>query len=204
VRIGIFGGTFDPVHHAHLIIADFVRLEAKLDRVIFVPSAISPHKQGEEVAVAADRLAMLQAAIGQSTVFEVSDMEIKRGGVSYSVDTVRELAGEHPKDQLFLMIGSDNLAEFSTWKDPDEILKRAELIAFKRPGHEVNPSEVPIGKEAIICDIPGIDISSTQVRKRVAAGLPIGLMVPEGVEKYIIEHGLYKRKTKTQLTFSTK
>lgn len=147
---------------------------------------------------------MLKEAVGQNSVFEVSDMEIKRGGVSYSVDTVRELAGEHPKDQLFLMIGSDNLVEFRTWKDPGEILKMAKLVAFKRPGHEVDPSAESVVKEAIVCDVPGIDISSTQIRKRVGSGLPIGLMVPEGVEKYIIEHGLYKRKTKTQLTFSTK
>jgi len=204
VRLGIFGGTFDPVHHAHLIIADYVRLEARLDKVIFVPSATSPHKQGEEVTDPADRLAMLNEGVGQNPAFEVSEMEIKRGGVSYSVDTIREVAGDHPKDQLFLMIGTDTLAEFKTWKDPDEILKMAKLIAFKRPGHDVDPSAESLVKEAIVCDVPGLDISSTQIRKRVAEGLPIGLMVPEGVERYISEHGLYKRKTKTQLTFSNK
>jgi nicotinate-nucleotide adenylyltransferase len=203
VRIGIFGGTFDPVHHAHLIIADYVRLEVRLEKVLFIPSAISPHKQGEEVAAAADRLAMLKEAIGQSKYFEVSEMELQRGGISYSVDTVRALAQEHPSDQLFLMIGSDNLAQFHSWKEPAEIMKMAKLIAFRKPGHEVDPSAGSIAKEAIVCEVPAINISSTQIRKRVGAGLPIGLMVPEGVEKYIVEHGLYQRKTKTQLRFST-
>jgi nicotinate-nucleotide adenylyltransferase len=180
-----------------------VRLEARLEKVIFIPSAISPHKQGEEVAPAADRLAMLKEAIGQHKYFEVSEMELQRGGVSYSIDTVRALAKEHPADQLFLMIGSDNLAQFHSWKEPAEIMKLAKLIAFRKPGHEVDPSAESVAKEAIVCEVPAIDISSTQIRKRVGTGLPIGLMVPEGVEKYIVEHGLYQRKTKTQLRFST-
>lgn len=204
MRIGMFGGTFDPVHHAHLIIADFVRLEVRLDKVLFIPSATSPHKQTEEIAPAEDRLAMLKEGVGQSKFFEVSEMELQRGGISYTVDTVRALAKEHPSDQLFLLIGSDNLAEFHTWKDPADILKLVKLVAFKRPGHDLDPAADPMVKEAIVCEVPGIEISSTQIRKRVATGLPIGLMVPEGVEKYIAEHGLYRRKATTHLTFTTK
>ena len=195
MRIGIFGGTFDPVHHAHIIIVEFVRLDQRLDKILLVPSLISPHKQNEPVSDAADRLAMLQEAVKSSKALEVSDIEIKRGGVSYTVDTVRAIAEEHPKDQLFVLIGSDNLAEFHTWRDPAEILRMARLVAFRRPGYAEDHTGNPLLKDVIMCDVPGLNISSTQVRHRVAEGMSISLMVPEGVEKYILEHGLYKKKS---------
>ena len=195
MKIAIFGGTFDPVHHAHLITVEYVRLDQRLDRILFVPSLISPHKQNEPVSDAADRLAMLREAVKGNQAFEVSDMEIKRGGVSYTVDTVRAIAEDNPKDQLFLLIGSDNLAEFHTWRDPAEILRMARLIALRRPGYAEDHSGNPLLKDVIMCDVPGLDISSTNIRHRVAEGMSISLMVPEGVEKYISEHGLYKKKS---------
>ena len=195
MKIGIFGGTFDPVHHAHLIIVEYVRLDQRLDRILFVPSLISPHKQNEQVSDASDRLSMLREAVKGNRAFEVSDMEIKRGGVSYTVDTVRAIAEDNPKDQLFVLIGSDNLAEFHTWRDPAEILRMARLVALRRPGYAEDHSGNPLLKDVIMCDVPGLDISSTNIRHRVADGLSISLMVPEGVEKYILEHGLYKRKS---------
>ncbi|MEW6510663.1 MAG: nicotinate-nucleotide adenylyltransferase [Bacteroidota bacterium] len=193
MKLGIFGGTFDPVHHGHLIVAEYVREKVGLDRVLLVPSFISPHKQEEAVSEVEDRLAMLREAVGPKSRLEISEIELRRGGVSYTVDTLRELSASHPADRLFLLLGSDNVREFHTWKDPAEIGRLARLIVLTRPGHEWIPSESSLLVGAIFCDVPGIDISSTEIRRRVSLGLPIALMVPPGVERYIVEHRLYTR-----------
>jgi nicotinate-nucleotide adenylyltransferase len=192
MKVGIFGGTFDPIHTGHLIVADAVREKELLDRVIFVPSCVSPHKQGQPVTPPADRLAMVRAAVSSNPAFEASALEIDRGGVSFTIDTLRILKAEHPGDQLHLMIGADNLAEFATWKDPGEILRYAVLVAMRRPGFS---GGIPAGGviEAVrFCEVPEIGISSTEIRRRVGRGLSVRYLVPVGVERYIAEKNLYR------------
>jgi nicotinate-nucleotide adenylyltransferase len=191
VKSGIFGGTFDPPHHGHLIAAEFVREQQNLDRILFVPNSIPPNKSAEGVSPPQDRLAMLRHAVRNFPLFEVSDIEISRGGISYTVDTIRLLKKLFPADELHLIIGVDNLVEFDTWKDPEEILGFVHIIAMSRPGTSESTPTYHLRKGVSMCKIPLIDISATDIRWRVGKGLPIRYLVPAEVEKYIKEKGLY-------------
>jgi nicotinate-nucleotide adenylyltransferase len=193
VKRGIFGGTFDPPHYGHLIAAEIVLERQKLDRILFVPNSTPPNKNAEEVSAPEDRLAMVHAAVMDSEYFDVSDLEVKRGGISYTVDTLRQLKEGYPGDELHFLIGADILKEFETWKDPKEILSMIRVVAMTRPGKENVPRDLQIPKGIALCEIPLIDISSTDIRSRVREGLPITFMVPAGVERYIKEKGLYRR-----------
>lgn len=192
MKLGIFGGTFDPIHLGHLIIADAVREHEQLDRVLFVPSFVSPHKQGNPVTAAAHRLAMVRAAVAANPAFEASDLEIEKGGVSFTVDTLRILASRHQGDRLYLMIGADNMEDFSTWKNPEEILQTAMLIAMRRPGFSGTTPPGGLFSSVRFCEVPEIGISSTDIRRRVSLGGSIRYLVPEGVERYIQEKKLYR------------
>jgi len=194
VKSGIFGGTFDPPHHGHLIAAEFVREQQNLDRVFFVPNSIPPNKSTEGVSPPQDRLAMLRAAVKNFPFFEVMDIEISRGGISYTVDTIRLLKKLFPGDELQLIIGVDNLTEFDTWKDPEDILSLVHVIAMSRPGPGGAAPAFQERKGVSICNIPLIDISATEIRQRVGKGLPIRFLVPAEVEEYIREKGLYSVK----------
>jgi nicotinate-nucleotide adenylyltransferase len=192
MKVGIFGGTFDPIHAGHLIIAEAVRERERLDRVVFVPSCVSPHKQAQAVTPAGDRLAMVKEAVASNPAFEASGVEIERGGVSFTIDTLRTLKAMRPGDQLHLMIGADNMQEFATWKDPSEILRNAVVIAMRRPGFS---GRMPAGKDFAgvrFCEVPEIGISSTDIRQRAGNGLSIRYLVPEAVERYIQKKGLYR------------
>ena len=192
MKLGIFGGTFDPVHHGHLIVAEAVRESVGLDRIMFVPTLISPHKQDAQPAPAAERLAMLREAVRANAFFEVLDIEIERGGVSYTVDTIRALGEMHPQDAFYLLIGADNLAEFGTWRDPAEILRRVTLVVMDRPGFPPGVGEPPLPERTIRCRVPAIDISGTDIRRRVKEGLPISYLVPPPVARFIGRHRLYR------------
>ena len=194
MKSGVFGGTFDPPHHGHLIAAEFVREQQNLDRILFVPNSIPPNKSAEGVSPPQDRLAMLRGAVTNFPLFEVLDIEISRGGISYSVDTVRLMKELFPKDELHLIIGVDNLKEFDTWKDPEEILKLVHIIAMSRPGIGGPPPAYQMRKGVSMCNIPLIDISATEIRQRVSKGLPIRYLVPAEVEEYIKRKGLYSGK----------
>jgi len=188
---GIFGGTFDPPHVGHLIIGEHVRESLHLEKVIFVPAAIPPHKTTATITDGAKRLEMLHLAVGKNPFFEVDDQELRRGGVSYTVDTLTELSRKRPGDSWVLLIGRDNLPEFRTWKEPERILRFAQVVVMTRPGHEdENSREVPDGM--IICRVPEIGISSSEVRARVREGRSIRYLVPSSVEKYITAHLLYR------------
>ncbi len=197
MRIGVFGGAFDPVHYGHLILAEQSREQARLDQVWFVPAARHPFKVGTTAAPFDRRAEMLRLGTAGQSAFRVDEIEKDRPGLSYTADTLDELKRRHPDDELFLLVGSDTLAELPTWHAPERIVRAATLVVMRRPGHPVVPAaelETAIG-EAVrlqMADVPLIDLSSRDIRGRVAAGRSIRYMLPRAVEVYIAEKGLYR------------
>jgi nicotinate-nucleotide adenylyltransferase len=195
VRIGLFGGTFDPVHAGHLIAAKAAMDCAGLDRVLFVPAAQPPHRP-PAVAGAKQRLEMCRLAIAGEPRFEVSDVELNRAGPSYTVDTLSELHRLNPDDELFLILGWDAARLFPTWRRPDEVRKLASIVVVGRPGSD-EPGEADLepaglgGDGVSICLEPTPDVSASEIRRAVGAGEPITGKVPPAVEQYIAAHGLY-------------
>jgi nicotinate-nucleotide adenylyltransferase len=188
MNIGIFGGTFDPVHWGHLIIAGYVRDALALDKVVFVPSMVSPHKQERGAAQPEDRMAMLRLAVEGAEGFEASDIEISRGGVSYTVETLSEFHKISPGCHLSLLLGADNYVEFSSWREPEKILSLARLVVMTRPGTLMEG--LPAGGEVV--RVPEIRISSSDIRARVGEGRSIRFLVPDRVAVYIQSHHLYR------------
>ena len=196
MRTGILGGTFDPIHDGHVAAARAAMECAHLDRVLFVPSAEPPHR-GAAVASAGDRLAMAKLAVDGQRGFAVSDVEIRRGGASFTVDTVHELAREYPGDELFLILGWDAARLFSTWRRPDEILRvLGAVIVVGRPGTPV-PSLDELAAagldpaRVVLCTRPTPDISGSALRKAIAGREIVTDRTPEAVARYIDEHRLY-------------
>lgn len=199
-RIGIIGGSFDPIHIGHLIIAQDAAERLELSEVVFIPAAIPPHKQHLQQASAEARLNMLHLAVESDIRFSVSDLEIQRGGVSYSIDTVCELRETDPDADYVMIVGSDTLVDMHTWYNIEELLSLCEVATFLRPGEdsvEVISNKVDVlteHKEMLLRNIVEahrIEISSTEIRMRVAEGLGIRYLVPPEVEMYIFEHSLY-------------
>ena len=197
--VGILGGTFDPVHLGHLKIAEEARVQLKLEKVLFVPANKSALKVDRETAAVAHRLEMLKLAIAAKPYFEPSYIEVDRPGISYTVDTVELLKKQLGAGaKLFFIIGMDSLLELPQWKNPTRLLKLCHLAVFPRPGFErpdLSTSEVSAGgiNESVVwLMIEPVDISATDIRRRIACGLPIRKLVSEDVERYIIEHGLYR------------
>ncbi len=188
-RVGIFGGTFDPPHIGHLIVAQDAWAELELDRVVFMPAAVPPHKSDWSITPAAVRLEMLRAAVAGDPRFEVSDLELRRAGPSYTVDTLRELHAREPGVVLFFMLGVDQFREFHTWREPEEVARLAHLVVLSRDGETVE--EKP-GLPCKRLSVTRIDLSATAIRARVAAGEPIRYLVPEGVTAVIGREGLYR------------
>jgi len=200
-RIGLIGGSFDPVHLGHLIIAQDALERLELDEVVFIPAAIPPHKQHLRQADPQHRLNMLRLALEGDLRFSVSDAEILRSGVSYTIDTVRMFRTDRPHAELVLIIGSDTLVDLHTWYKIDELLHLCDVASFLRPGgHEVSEIRQRIGlsdafRDRLLGNLVEahlIDISSSEIRMRVAEGLGIRYLVPPEVEMYIYEHGLYR------------
>jgi nicotinate-nucleotide adenylyltransferase len=199
--IGLMGGTFDPIHHAHLIIAEEVRATLKLDEILFIPAGDPPHKPSLTQTAKLHRLAMVELAIASNPSFHVSRIEIDRSGPSYLIDTLRLLRQElEPTVELSFIMGSDSLAQFPTWYDPQGILALLDyLILIQRPGYtqttEYNTdleAQLPtITGRLVTVNAPLLEISSTNLRYRLRTGLPIKYQVPEAVESYIKEHALY-------------
>jgi nicotinate-nucleotide adenylyltransferase len=190
VNIGIFGGTFDPPHTGHLIAAQDACEALSLQRFIFVPAADPPHKRRSVVTPAALRLEMLRAAVGGNPAFEVSTIELERAGLSYTVDTLRKLAEEFPGATLYLLIGVDQVREFSTWHQWEEVLKLAQVVMLTRVGIAEAGQQAPFVRQVV--NVTRIDVSSTLIRARVAAGLSIRYLVPDAVEEIIAREGLYR------------
>jgi nicotinate-nucleotide adenylyltransferase len=184
-RVGVFGGTFDPVHVGHLAIALAALESVPLDRVLFVPARRSPLKDRDPLASVADRVAMLEVAIASEPRFALSRVELERDGVSYTVDTLETLRSQ---GELFLILGSDALADLARWRSPDRIRELATILVAARPGA---PEPDPMHR-ARAFDAPRLDISSRELRARAARGMSLGYLVPDAVWEHIKRHGLYR------------
>jgi len=190
--IGIFGGTFDPIHNAHLLMAECAYEDLGLDFVYFVPAAIPPHKRdGRTVATAAHRLAMVRLAIEGNSHFTVLTWELDRGHVSYTVDTLEFLAGRHPDRNMFLLLGADSVRDFPSWHRPDRITELARIAVIGRPGVELS-ADVMTGVSYRRVSSPLIDISSSDLRRRASEGKSLRYRTPEAVVDYIERNGLYR------------
>lgn len=190
-RIGIFGGTFDPIHSGHIMIAEEVFKELNLDKIIFVPANIPPHKLHTKIANAQDRYNMTKLAVDYNDNFEVSDIEIKRQGPSYSIDTINELKKNIKQDaEFYFIIGSDSISELRHWKDFDKLLKIVKFVVVNRPRHGFEG--IPVG--ALRIQLRGMDISSSKIRNRIKEAESVDSLVPEEVKKYITKKGLYKNE----------
>ena len=188
-RIGVLGGTFDPPHVGHLIVAADVCAALELDRLLLIPSASPPHKQGQVRATAEQRLAMVRAAVAGDDRFEVDDIELRRSGASYTVDTLRELRSRHPRAELFFVIGMDQYRDLHTWREPEEVARLARLAVVSRDG-DTPDGENPIPVHPI--SVTRIDLSATDIRRRIHAGESIRYFVPDPVRELIERDGLYK------------
>jgi nicotinate-nucleotide adenylyltransferase len=188
-KVGIFGGTFDPIHLGHLITAQSVREIRNLEKIIFIPAFISPHKSDAKTSSAEDRLNMIKLAIEGIPFFDYSDMEIKKGGVSFTIDTIKELKNSF--DELEFIIGYDNIFSFHTWKEPDEIMKLAKIVVLRRKSSHAPQFEDKYYRKAVFVQTRGIEISATDLRERVKKGSPINFLVPTKVMEYINNHKLY-------------
>ena len=190
--IGIYGGTFDPIHTGHLITAQSVCEMRKLGKIIFIPSFISPHKTDSISSSPKHRLNMLKLAIKGIPSFDYSDLEINNENISYTIDTVRKLKSTYKNIEL--IIGYDNIITFDTWKEPDELLKLVKLIVLRRKVKEENVKRNKYFSEAIFINTPYIEIYGTDIRKRVKNNKNINFLVPQKVMAYIYKHNLYKEK----------
>jgi len=192
LKIGLYGGTFDPVHIAHLILAERVRETLQLQELLFIPCATPPHKGGRRITPAHHRLEMLRLAIAGNDYFKVSDIEIQRGGISYTVDTLEALTKQLRlnKENLFLIIGADNLKEIHTWKNPERIFQLATVVAVQRPAYSDNARVSEF--DVIRVKAPLLEISSSDIRMAVREGKSIKYLVPIEVENYIYQNKLYK------------
>jgi nicotinate-nucleotide adenylyltransferase len=190
VRIGILGGTFDPPHHGHLLAAGDAFEALELDRLVFMPTAVQPLKAGRDAAPAGDRLEMIRRLVGDDPRFEVSEVEIARGGLSYTVDTLRTLTAEWPGADLFWLVGADVPKSFAKWREPERIVELATIVVLQRTDQTPDLSRMP-GTPRFI-RTRRIDISSTEIRERVRSGKSIRGFVPESVAAYIAAHRLYR------------
>ncbi len=194
-RLGVMGGTFDPIHYGHLVTAEEALVQFSLDEVVFVPTGQPWMKEGREVSPAEDRYLMTVIATASNPRFRVSRVEIDREGPTYTVDTLRMLGAENPDAELYFITGADAMFEIFDWKDPDEVLMLAHFIAATRPGYDIRRFETRAAArqpDVSAMNIPALAISSTDVRARVREGRPIRYLLPEGVKSYVEKAGLYR------------
>lgn len=194
-RVGLLGGTFDPIHHGHLLVAECAAHKFELDRVVFIPAGDPPHKQEQKITGAGDRYLMTLLATIHNANLTVSRLEIDKPGLSYTLDTVREFQDQYPEIKFYFITGADSILEISTWKQPKKLLSTVEFIAASRPGYSLSDLDKEVYDKyqhrIHPLQVPRLDISSTNIRQRVAEGRPIKYQLPEEVEMYIKKHGLY-------------
>lgn len=190
-RIGVMGGTFDPIHHGHLVAASEVAQSFDLDEVIFVPTGIPWQK--EKVTESEHRYLMTVIATASNPRFTVSRVDVDRDGPTYTIDTLRDLKQQRPDASLFFISGADAVAQILSWRDHDELWALAHFVAVSRPGHVLNTAGLP-SKDVSQLEIPALSISSTDCRARVRKGHPVWYLVPDGVVQYIAKHDLYRSK----------
>ncbi len=190
-RIGVMGGTFDPIHHGHLVAASEVQAWFDLDEVVFVPTGRPTFKLDQDVTAAEHRYLMTVIATASNPRFTVSRVDVDRDAVTYTIDTLRDLRAERPDAELFFITGADAIQQILTWKDPQELFKLAHFVAVTRPGHRL--SLEGLAPEAVTAvEIPALAISSTDCRARARKGEPVWYLVPDGVVQYISKHRLYR------------
>jgi nicotinate-nucleotide adenylyltransferase len=223
MRLGLLGGSFNPIHKGHLAIAHGVYEHLRLSRILFIPTGNPPHKHGESLAPAKARLEMVRLAIAETPLFEVSTIELDRGGKSYSIDTVRKVHMQYgPSSKLFFIIGLDAFLEFPTWKAPEELLRLCHFVVVPRPGHSFQALAkmtllsdlksqalmqldmgvlgrlditVPYSSGITCLTLPPSPISASEIRQRIRSGLPLANMLPPSVESYILRHSLYQEES---------
>lgn len=191
-RIGVMGGTFDPIHHGHLVAASEVQDVFGLDEVVFVPTGAQPFKRDRDVTPAEHRYLMTVIATASNRRFTVSRVDIDRGETTYTIDTLRDLHALEPDAELFFITGADALNQILQWKDVDELFTLAHFVGVTRPGHELSDSGLPDAGVSLL-EVPAMAISSTDCRARVSAGKPVWYLVPDGVVQYIDKYELYRR-----------
>jgi nicotinate-nucleotide adenylyltransferase len=190
-RLGVMGGTFDPVHHGHLVAASEVAAEFGLDEVIFVPTGKPTFKQDQDVTLPEHRYLMTVIATASNPRFTVSRVDIDREGLTYTTDTLRDLIAQRGDADLFFITGADALEQILTWKDADELFTMAHFVGVTRPGHALTVDGLPTERVSVL-EIPALAISSTDIRARARAGKPVWYLVPDGVVQYIAKHRLYR------------
>jgi nicotinate-nucleotide adenylyltransferase len=191
MKVGVYGGTFDPVHWGHLVLAEEARTRAGLDLVLFVPSGLPPHKAARRLTPIGDRLAMVRLAVDGIPGFEVSDMESESHGPHYTIETLGRIARQRPDDEISFILGSDSLLELGTWSRPEEIVALAPLVVLARPGFDPRSADSAFTKRLTIVDGVTVSVSSTLVRQRIAAGGSIRFLVPLAVLDYARRKRLY-------------
>jgi len=192
IDVGLFGGSFNPPHIAHLVVADVVRDQFGLEEVWWIPNATPPHKGDDALAEVEHRLAMTRRAVEDHPSFRVCDIEIQRAGVSYTVETIQALQERHPETRFGLIIGSDSLDHFGSWHRPDEIADRVPMIVYKRPGTIEEVAEPRFANQVRFVSAPVMEVSGTEIRARCRADRSIRYLVPEAVRTHIQKHGLYQ------------
>jgi len=204
VRIAVFGGSFDPVHYGHLLLAETCREACALDLVLLMPNAIPPHKPDRQLTPVRQRLQMLQLAVADCAGLEVSSLEADRGGVSYTVETLEEVRSRYPDASIFFLMGADALRDLPGWREPTRICELARPLIVARPGgpdpdlsilHRLRGNSTPSDGEPTVLPMPRIDISSTELRERVRAGRSIRFRTPRSVEEYVRQHRLYRSES---------
>src|SRR5579875_383973 len=196
-RVGIMGGTFDPIHHGHLVAASEVASLYELDEVIFVPTGEPWQKTNRRVSPAEDRYLMTVIATASNPRFWVSRVDIDRGGPTFTVDTIRDIRAVRPDAELYFITGADALSQILSWKDAEEALTMAHFVGVTRPGYELSKDHLP--RDAVeLLDVPALAISSSDVRARAHSGRPVWYLVPDGVVQYINKHRLYRTLTDGQ------
>ncbi len=190
-RVGVMGGTFDPIHHGHLVAASEVAGRFDLDEVVFVPTGQPWQKGDREVSVAEERYLMTVVATASNPRFSVDRADIDRPGPTYTVDTLRDLHARHPGSDLFFITGADALSQILSWRNVGELFELAHFIGVTRPGYTLRDEHLPEGSVSLV-EVPAMAISSTDCRDRVRGGRPVWYLVPDGVVQYITKRGLYR------------
>lgn len=196
MRIGILGGTFDPVHNAHLFVAEDVGARLALDRILLMPNGAPPHKKAYAVSPPEHRLRMVELAVAGSQLLAADDYEVRAPWPSYTVNTLREMRCRYPRAEIVFITGVDAVADIGSWRDPDEVLRLCRMVAVSRPGYTASDLQRIVPRHLLdnieMLQTPEISISSTEIRRRVAMGLPIRYLTPDAVVAYIREHNLYR------------
>ncbi|HEY32605.1 MAG TPA: nicotinate-nucleotide adenylyltransferase [Dehalococcoidia bacterium] len=201
MKSGILGGTFDPIHNGHLAIAGEVRAQLNLDEILFVPTGQPWRKGGNSILPTEHRVEMVRLAITGKPYYRLSLIEVEREGPSYTLDTLTELSSQLTTgDKIYFIVGWDSLTDLPNWKSPERIIQLCWLVAVPRPGYphpdleSLEARMQGLSERLVLLDRPDVDVSASEIRERVASGLPISGLVPEAVEQYIREHGLYSAK----------